>query len=363
LCPYDGCALPRRHRDGCANSENHDHSPHACSGCLPAQAADGLTLCTLHTDRIAEDAITCGRLHTDLELQLRRQGRGERTSGSGEMSLIPDPVVMDARHEIKQVLAGLVELMVSVRGFALPNPRRSRRVRETVSADARLRLADLGVGGQGDVGTGLQSASQVEVMAAFIAQHHLWFAAHKDAARHARALHDICHDKVMIHKVAVRIWSLAYPTRSKDFQEIGTCPLKVVFFTETGATEEETCGGRVVWYPEQSSLAYCGGCDQAETIEWWRREIMGDPDAVLDTVAAASWLSDRWRRPVQPSQIANWASRGRLARLTEKDGDQDKPVRDKRGRQLYRLDVLEACATKMFGPPAQATARGKLVAA
>lgn len=350
LCAYDGCALPRKHRDGCPNFENTDHSDGACGGCLPAQAADGLILCLLHTDRIGEDALTCARLHTDLELQLRRQGRGERTSGSGEMSLIPDPVVMDARHEIKQTLTRLVELMVSVRGFSPPNPNRSRPAPTAVS--------------ESTVATSKQLASRVEVLAAFVAQHYLWFAAHKDAPRHAKALYDICHGKVMIQGSSVRIWSLAYPSRSKDFQEIGTCPLAVTAYAVDGSTSEETCGGRVYWYPEQSALAYCDLCDQAETVEWWQREIVGVPDAVLDTVAAAAWLSDKWRRPVMPSQIANWASRGKLPRLTEavmeNEKSVEKPVKDSRGRQLYRLTDLEECATRTFKqPPPAASARGK----
>lgn len=365
LCARQDCAVPRRHRDGCDNYENHLEASNACRGCLPAQAADGLILCPLHVEQGPEDAMTVARYHTDLELQLRRSGKGEFTSGSRDRSNLPDQVVIDARHHIGFLLTGMVELMMLERGFTAPQLRASRPVRDGRSEHSRLRLADEGVGGLGDVGTLKQTASEVEIMAAHIAKHWSWFAAHTDAGKHSKALSDTARGKVVLgsSEQGVRISALAYPSRSKDFQEIGSCPLVVTVWAADESLSEETCGGRVVWYPEQSALAYCDGCDHAETIEWWRREIMGDPDAVLDTVAAAAWLSDRWRRPVQSSQIANWASRGRLPRLMEKDGDKEKPVKDRRGRQLYRLDELEACATKMFGPPAQTQARGKLVAA
>lgn len=340
LCTRPDCALPRRHRDGCDNPDNDDHSEGACGGCLPAQAADGLNLCQLHADRIPEDALMCARLHTDLELQLRRQGRGEFTSGSRDRSNMPDEAVMDARFALADVLTKLVELMVSVRGFTPPNPNRSH---------------------------GGRMATKVEVLAATVAQHSLWFAAHADAGKHSKVLHDITHGTITVKdgdkERKIRPWSLAYPSRTKEFQEIGSCPLLLSSLDG----EEEVCGGTVFWYPEQSALAYCDSCDQAETIEWWRLKILGNPDAVIDTVAGAAWLSDKWRRPVMPSQIANWASRDKLPRLTEKvlehGKEVDKPVKDTRGRQLYRLTELEACATKMFGEPAPANSRGKVVAA
>lgn len=364
LCARPDCAVPRRHHDGCPNHDNH--LDNGCRGCLPAQAADGLILCPLHVDQGPEDALTLARLHTDLELQLRRSGKGEYTSGSRDRSNLPDQTVIDARHHIGFLLTGMVELMMLERGFTAPALRASRPVRDSRSEDALLRLADEGVGGLGEVGTAKQTASEVEIMAAYIAKHWLWFAARDDAAKHSKALHDAARGKVALassSEQGVRISALAYPSRSKDFQEIGSCPLVVTVWAEDESLSEETCGGRVVWYPEQSALAYCDGCDHAETLEWWRLQIMGVPNAVIDSVAGAAWLSDKWRRPVRSSQIANWASRSRLARLTEKAGDKDVPVKDKRGRQLYRLDELEACATKMFGPPAQVQARGKLVSA
>ncbi|HCT81193.1 MAG TPA: hypothetical protein DGT23_32415 [Micromonosporaceae bacterium] len=340
LCSRPDCALPRKHRDGCDNNDNHHDGTDACRGCLPAQAAHGIRLCTLHSDQLREDALTAGQLHTELEQQLRRQGGREHTSGSRERSTMPDPAVMEARYHIADVLTGMVDLMVYVRGFSPPTLRGHwRHTHEPASEHVRARLAAEGVGGRAEVGTTKRTATHVEVMAAYVAKHADWFAAHTDAGKHSKALHDATRGKV---------WALAYPSRSRDYQEIGTCPLVVTVYAEDGSLSEETCGGRVFWYVEQSSLAYCNACDQAETIEWWRLQIMGVPDAVIDTVAAAAWLSDRFRRPVLPSQIANWASRGKLPRLSDQDG---KPQRDPRGRQLYRLDELEACAVKMFGNP------------
>lgn len=342
LCSRPDCALPRRHRDGCDHTNNQTE----CPGCLPAQAADGLKLCRLHIERWHEDAHTAAHLHTELETQLRRRGRGEYTSGSRDQSNMPDIDVMETRHHIAYLLTGLVDLIVHERGFTPPNLRGFwRPAQQAHSEPAQLRLGDQGVGGHSDVGTSRRTATEVEVMAAYIAAHGEWFASRDDAGTHSKALHDATHGKV---------WALAYPSRARDYQEIGTCPLTVIVYAEDRSTSEETCGGRVFWYPEQSSLAYCDRCDQAETIEWWRRQIMGDPNAVIDTVAAAAWLSDRFRRPVLPSQIANWASRGKLPRMMQ---DEDKPLRDPRGRQLYRLDELEACAQKMFGAPPQARTR------
>lgn len=363
LCVREGCALPRRHRDGCDNQENLKDE--GCGGCLPALAQDGLKLCMLHTERLGEDAVLCARLHTDLELQLRRSGRGEYTSGSRDKSNMPDETVMNARRQLHVLLAGMVELMVFERGLSVPGLKvSSRPTRDLVTAEqvtARLKVD--GVGGAGEIGTARQTASEVEVMAALIVRHAEWFAARDDAGAHSKALHDLgCRTKDDLSRG--QVWSLAYPSRSKDFQEIGTCPLAVTAYAVDGSTSEETCGGRVYWYPEQSALAYCDLCDQAETVEWWQREIVGVPDAVLDTVAAAAWLSDKWRRPVMPSQIANWASRGKLPRLTEavmeNEKSVEKPVKDSRGRQLYRLTDLEECATRTFKqPPPAASARGK----
>lgn len=352
LCVRDSCSLPRRHQTGCDNAENIKED--GCQGCLPAQAADGLKLCSLHTERIGEDALLCARLHTDLELQLRRQGCGEVTSGSRDKSNMPDQQVMDARFHLHALLAGMVELMTFERGLSVPGLKVSTR--PTRDAD------------RSEQGTARQKASEVEVLAALVVRHAEWFAARDDAGKHSLALNEACHGKVRLRKgdeAKVSIWSLCYPTRSKDFQEIGTCPLTVTVWAEDGSLSEELCGGRVFWYPEQSSLAYCDSCDQAETLEWWRLKIMGNPDAEIDTVAGAAWLSDKWRRPVQPSQLANWASRGKLARLTEtvEGKDDPQPKRDGRGRQLYRLDELERCAAKMFGPPAVVSSRGKLAAA
>lgn len=362
LCSRPDCAVPSKHRDDCDNKHNLKVGPDACGGCLPALALDGLKLCGLHTDRIRADALTAGQLHTDLELQLRRQGGREHTSGSRDRSNMPNTAVMDARHHLASLLTGLVDLMVYERGFTPPSLRGHwRPTHETPSEDVQARLDAEGVGGQGEVGTTKRTASSVEVMAAYVARHSEWFAAHTDAGKHSKALHDATHGEVLLGGKKHKLWSLAYPSRSRDYQEIGTCPLIVTYWAEDGTLTEGPCGGRVIWYVEQSSLAYCDTCDQAETIEWWRLQIMGQPDAVIDTVAAAAWLSDRFRRPVMPSQIANWASRGKLARLlSDEDG---KPQRDPRGRQLYRLDELEACAVKMFGEPPLLHQRRKAVAA
>lgn len=330
LCSRPDCALPRRHRDECENRDND--TDNGCPGCLPAQARDGLNLCNLHTDRISEDALTAAELHTALESQLRREGTGERTSGSKDPSVIPDEAVMDARHTIASTLAGLVELMQWERGLTPPK------------FNAATRATPLA---KGEAGTAQRKATDVEVMGEFVARHHEWLAAHADAGKHALALHKAVRGDREEHRRSP--FALAYPSRARDWQEIGTCPLPV-WEVKAGkiVQADQPCGGRVVWYPEQSALAYCDGCDKAETIEWWRRELFGDPAALLDTVAAASWVSFTWVREVSANLIAVWSTRGKLPKATDDDGEL---LRDGKGRQLYRLEELRACAAKRFGEP------------
>src|SRR6185369_8831391 len=112
-CTRSGCALPRRHKDGCDND--------TCRGCLPAMAQDGLRLCPLHTTRIATDALRCAELDGDIEQVLAASGRpGERTTGTAEHGTVINERAVEIRREIRSVLVAWTRLIAEERGHALP---------------------------------------------------------------------------------------------------------------------------------------------------------------------------------------------------------------------------------------------------
>lgn len=285
----------------CSGQWKHDRGD--CRGCL------------------VHDPLTAAVVYDDLALQLRRSGSGEHTSGTPDRSPGVSSAVVEARALIRATLARLAGLIVNERGFALPVRRMRLRSYVDTSVTALGQLVSRSAG---------------------------WLAAHPRAAEHAQALHDASHG---------RVWSLAYPAGPTRLH-IGNCPLTVTWLVEDeGAqrTVEGRCDGKLDW-DGRSALVHCPGCGTDETVEWWQREIVGDHGGEVTAAVAATWLSLHWYRDVRPSVISNWASRGKVPRLME-DEAASRPRRDERGRVLFRLVDVRACAEKTWGP--QPNARGR----
>jgi len=344
-CANPGCYLPRRHRSECDRQDG----PDACRGCLPAQAAPGLRLC----DRCARcddpakcggclvhDPVTAATLHRDLAVQLRRAGHGEHTSGSRDCSPGVDAGVVEIRAQIATTLRRIAKLIQVSRGFSVPGRWVvDRRPPGFIGPMWRHWYAD----------------TSMQALSAFVARSAEWLAAHPDAGKHAADLRAISHG---------RVWALAYPSGPTSIY-IGQCPLMVTYVTEDLGGKQllapGRCDERLDW-DGKTALITCPGCDTAETVEWWQREIVGETGGVVDAQMAASWLSLHWYRDVRPSVVANWASRGKLARLMaepERPGVEPKPRRDERGHVLFSLADVKACAEKMWGLQPQLRPRRK----
>lgn len=168
-CAVARCAIPRRHRDGCENEQ--------CRGCLRALAAPGLRLCDLHTTRIATDALRCAELDHEIEQVLASYGRrDERTSGSATHGTVIDERAMAVRTEIRHTLASWCRLIAEERGIGLP-------------------------------------PDHLDAIAAYVATHHEWLAAHPAAGD--------CSDE--LSGLQRRAWAVAYPTGARVFP-VGPCP-------------------------------------------------------------------------------------------------------------------------------------------
>jgi hypothetical protein len=320
LCANPACYLPGQHLTDCDDQEGH-------RGCQPAQADDGILLCGVCRRRLGENATAAPGLYDDLGLQLRRTGRGEQTSGSRDRSPGVDTAVVAARDDIASTLRRLARLIHTIRGFALPSTVvEARRVPEWFIGPMPLvTYAD----------------TSLRALGPFVARSAEWLAARPDAGQHAADLHRITHG---------RVWGLAYPVAAETV-DIGHCPLTVTYIAEDKSLSEGRCGEKLVW-DGQNALITCEACGHSDTIEYWQKAIVGETGGIVDTVTAAAWLSMHWFRPVRPSLVANWASREKLQRLMaepEYEGAKPKPIRDDRGRQLYRLADVKACAEKMWG--------------
>jgi hypothetical protein len=295
LCEGD-CAIRGRHVPDCAEDE--------CRGCQPRSAADGLRLCVVHTERIAEDAHEASKLYGDLALVLIRRGAdGERTSGSAISAPIPDEDVMDARMAIRSTLIRLTGLIVAQRGLSAP----------VVVLGGRTFL-DTSVGTLGP----------------WVARHADWLAAHQDAGRHSRDLHNVTRGPVR---------AMAYPAGG-DKLYVGDCPLVVT-------DDEEPCGTRLYQRADQA-LITCPGCGTSDTIEQWQRWMFGDAEGITDAYAIAAHLAVRWLRTVDASVVRQWAHRGHIQAVTDGDGA---TVRDHRGRTQNRISEVFTYAEVIWGHP------------
>lgn len=302
------CAIRGRHIPDCPDID-------ACRGCQPRQASDGLHICSLHAERIVEDALEAPRLYADLGLVLVRRGQdGERMSGSSAGAPVPDDEVMDARGAIRQVLMRLTNVIATERGVKPPTVVRS---------------------GQTYVDT------RAEALGAMVSTHAEWLAAHRRAGTYADLLHQVTRGKVR---------KLAYPSIS-DRLYIGECPLVVRDIDGV----EHVCGTRLYQLPD-NPLISCMGCGTDETVEQWQKWIVGDTGGVSDAYAVASHLALKWMRPVDPALIRKWSQRGHINPVMAADPKPSDPdnvsrVRDGKNRTQYVISEVVQYAESIWGPP------------
>lgn len=171
LCASARCARPDRHGPLCAGLD--------CPGCLPALAAPGLALCRVHADGLPRDARAAAEVWRELGLRLAGLGSaGQRVSGT-PTDRMPDPTVMDVRADIAAVLAGWARVVVEERGLVWPAGR-----------------------------------PDVDGVAAMLARHAGWLAAHRAAGEVADDLHEAAHGRGA---------RLAWPDGTRII-DVGGCP-------------------------------------------------------------------------------------------------------------------------------------------
>lgn len=169
-CATPRCAIPRRHKEGCGDDN--------CRGCLPAIAAPGLRLCDLHTTRIATDALRCAELDLEVEQALAGSDRpGEKTSGTADHGTVINERAIEIRSETRHTLVAIARLISEERGIGLP-------------------------------------PDTLDAIAAYIATHHVWLAAHPGVAGSTS-------DE--LSSLQRRAWNVAYPTGARVFP-VGPCP-------------------------------------------------------------------------------------------------------------------------------------------
>lgn len=294
LCEAPDCAPPTgQHREYLPPWEPGDH-PDGCRGCVPAEAAPGLRLCLHCGQRIGRDAIQAARLYRALGQRLAGGGRTTDTIGAvtREPGYDLHPDVVETREVLRGELVGLARLISTERGIAPPPP----------------------------------SAAEI---AAYIAHHAEWIAAHRAAGELAGSLRAVATDP--------RTWSLAYPGGYEPRTYIGECPI------DMGAGH--LCGERLYVRDGKTEIE-CGGCGTSAHMLDWRRWINPRGGQVVDVYQAASILSEMWAREVTPGAIRVWATRGKVGRHGATEA----------GRTLYAVTELIDAATVLWGEPQRTAA-------
>lgn len=232
-CPAAGCRILGHHRDNCQDAD--------CRGCIPRTAAPGLQLCDYHMLRIAADATRAADLYGELEAVLATAERpGERTSGTPSHGTELNTRAAAMRTEIRHILVSWCKLVADERGIALP-------------------------------------ADHIDAIAAYLALHREWLAAHLGVAGE-------CCDELA--SLAHRAFNVAYPSGARIFP-VGPCP-------EPGCTATV----RVVLRRVDALLPSELVCDAEEAHSWpasrWRELGRTINHRYLSTTE----IAQRWRLPV-----------------------------------------------------------------
>jgi hypothetical protein len=384
LCAAAHCARRGKHRPGCQHAEcSKACEDGQCWGCLPRVAADGLHLCEVDIRRIAEDAVRCAELHVALDERIIPSSAGLRDNGGGgggggggadEGPPVPDDAVLDARGRIMAVLLAIVRIITKERGITGPADQPSAPdlagradKPDTTYHATRTRKVD-GVSFVEDevrtrkvepAGLVAHRAGDPRHLAEFIGVHARWLAGHVLCRVVARELRDLAGDG--------RIRGMAFPSAAGRLY-VGDCPIEV----DEADGSVGVCGARLYQYPDQP-LITCTGCGIEDTIEQWRRWLVGETDGNVDVLAIAAHLSMMWLRPVDPGAVKKWSQRGHIEPVmvvaaedepadvvrkdvVDVDGEEREVttrlriVRD-RGRTLYPLAAAVGHAEKLWGPP------------
>lgn len=323
LCAAPHCNIRNRHRDTCPDPEN-------CWGCLARWAADGLLLCDLDVRRLAEDATKAADMYLGLEAGIIRSGGGERekTSGTSSGAPVPDDEVLELRTRIGALLNAVTRLVADERGITRPVIGATAPDQATRHRDPAALVA--------------HRADDPRPAAAFIAKHAEWIAAHRYGPTIARDLRNIAGDG--------RAWALAYPAGS-DRMYVGDCP---AIIPGKNGGEEEVCGARLYQYAGQP-LITCSSCGVEDTIEQWRRWIVGESKGQGDAYMIAAHLAQTWMRPVDAAAVKKWAQRGHIEAVTVIDPDAPdgkRLLRDAKNRTVYEIESALAYAELIWGPSA-----------
>lgn len=331
LCAAPHCAIRNRHRDTCQHVDCPPACPDGrCGGCLPRWAADGLALCDVDTRRLAEDAIKLADQYLGLEAGIIRTGGGDRekTTGTSSGAPVPDDEVLELRARIGALLNAVTRLIADERGITRP----------VIGATA----PDLAEHRRDPAALVAHRADDPRPAAEFIARHAEWLAAHRYGPTIARDLRAIAGDG--------RTWALAYPAGS-DRMYVGDCPAIVADDDGT----ETTCGARLYQHAGQPLIA-CTGCGVEDTIEQWRRWIVGEAGGQGDAYMIAAHLAQTWMRPVDAAAVKKWAQRGHIAAVTVDDPDAPdgkRLLRDAKNRTVYEIESALSYAETLWGPSAR----------
>lgn len=232
LCASPRCRVPGRHLDTC--------QAQTCRGCAPARAHDGLQLCGHCAGRIGADAQRAAELDSDLVFALTPPGEPGVRGDHGGITLADAAV--EARQMIRAVLSSWSRMISEERGIRLPGAWRLTRLADGVHGplNRAWHVNDIPAG-----------------MAAYIATHAQWLAAHPAAAEAADEMADL----------AQRSHAAAYPSGTRIIH-IGACPAL--------DGDQLPCQGqiRALLRREASLLPSAVACDHDQTHTWtpdqWR---------------------------------------------------------------------------------------------
>jgi hypothetical protein len=112
----------------------------------------------------------------------------------------------------------------------------------------------------------------------------------RDMARHAEALR-----------------AIARPER-REWVNVGHCPLTVA---QDGVSVE--CGTRLRAYPGKDFIT-CRGCGHDDTLDWWRKKILGHRPTLVTAGQLVDILFIDLRIGVEVETVRQWAHRGKVTR-------------------------------------------------
>lgn len=219
-CVVSTCHAYGRHKADCEAED--------CRGCVPRLALDGLLLCLLHRDRLADDAIEAARLHSELlHVLTGANGMGEKVSSTKDPNLSLNDAAADARIAIRATLVAWCRMISEERGITLP-------------------------------------LDDIYAIGAYIARYADWLAAHPAAAEAVDELHDLAHGQA--RRIAYPGGGRRFPIELPDGM-YARCPLRTAI---DDAETMEPCPGTLwtILRRDSSLLPSEVVCNHDETHRW-----------------------------------------------------------------------------------------------